>query len=83
MTEREQYTDGSGSKFTNFWPVYLFRSLVRHVREDVCDPSAAGSGCVPELCTQLAIIMVAKQLVDNAIELTTPLVLTHRGHCIL
>lgn len=45
-----------------------------HVTEDVCDPAAAGTGCVPELCIQLAIIMVGKQMVDNVIELTTPLV---------
>jgi len=53
----------------------MFRSIMRHIREDVCYPAAAGTGCVPELCTQLAIIMVGKQLIDNVIELTTPLVI--------
>lgn len=64
----------SPSRLSNVWPVTMFRTLVLHVKEDVCDPAAAGTGCVPELCTQLAIIMVGKQLVDNVIELTMPLV---------
>ncbi|XP_026815958.1 anoctamin-5-like [Rhopalosiphum maidis] len=74
VTGHGQHVDSS-SKFTHFWPISMFRSVIHHIREDVCDPAAAGTGCVPELCTQLAIIMVGKQLIDNVIELTTPLAL--------
>ncbi|VVC37510.1 Anoctamin,Anoctamin, dimerisation domain [Cinara cedri] len=65
-------TDGA-SKIWNFWPITLFRTVWLHIRDDVCQPAAAGTGCVPELCIQLAIIMVGKQIVDNVIELMTPL----------
>jgi len=74
VTGLGQHVDSS-SRFTHFWPISMFRSVIHHIREDVCDPAAAGTGCVPELCTQLAIIMVGKQLIDNVIELTTPLVI--------
>eukprot|EP00102_Acyrthosiphon_pisum_P020071 XP_016657281.1 PREDICTED: anoctamin-2-like [Acyrthosiphon pisum] len=74
VTGHEQHADSS-SRFTHFWPISMFRSVMHHIREDVCDPAAAGTGCVPELCTQLAIIMVGKQLIDNVIELMTPLAL--------
>lgn len=73
MTEHRQQAD-KASGLWRFWPISWFRALIIDIREDVCDPAAAGTGCVPELCTQLAIIMVGKQLIDNVIELTTPLV---------
>ncbi|XP_025191123.1 anoctamin-5-like [Melanaphis sacchari] len=74
VTEDRQHVDSS-SRFMHFWPISMFWNVIHDIREDVCDPAAAGTGCVPELCTQLAIIMVGKQLIDNAIELTTPLTL--------
>lgn len=76
MTNARAQRTGGTSRILNVWPVTLFRTVWLHVREDVCQPAAAGTGCVPELCIQLAIIMVGKQLVDNAIELMTPSVYT-------
>lgn len=38
------------------------------VKGDVCDPA----GCLSELCIQLAIIMVGKQVVNNCLELLNP-----------
>ncbi|XP_050438605.1 anoctamin-2-like isoform X2 [Adelges cooleyi] len=72
VTSRQRHVENA-TVFSNFWPIAAFQKLIHHVREDVCDPAAAGTGCVPELCIQLAIIMIGKQMVDNFIELSMPL----------
>lgn len=38
------------------------------LKGDVCDPA----GCLSELCIQLAIIMVGKQMFNNFLELAYP-----------
>lgn len=38
------------------------------VKGDVCDPA----GCLSELCIQLAIIMIGKQVFNNFLELFNP-----------
>jgi anoctamin-4 len=38
------------------------------VKGDICDPA----GCLSELCIQLAIIMVGKQVFNNFLELFNP-----------
>lgn len=38
------------------------------VKGDICDPA----GCLSELCIQLAIIMVGKQVFNNFVELFNP-----------
>ncbi|KAJ8931753.1 hypothetical protein NQ314_015285 [Rhamnusium bicolor] len=38
------------------------------VKGDVCDPA----GCLSELCIQLSIIMIGKQIFNNFVELFNP-----------
>ncbi|XP_050531471.1 anoctamin-7-like [Daktulosphaira vitifoliae] len=71
-TNRNRHSETTVT-FSSFWPITILQKLIHHVREDVCDPAAAGTGCVPELCIQLAIIMIGKQIIDNIIELSMPL----------
>ncbi|KAB0791795.1 hypothetical protein PPYR_03595 [Photinus pyralis] len=44
------------------------RSIFLRVKNDVCDPA----GCLSELCIQLAIIMIGKQIFNNFMELLNP-----------
>ncbi|XP_015836241.1 anoctamin-4 isoform X2 [Tribolium castaneum] len=43
-------------------------SIFSRVKGDICDPA----GCLSELCIQLAIIMVGKQVFNNFVELFNP-----------
>ena len=43
-------------------------TIFSRVKGDICDPA----GCLSELCIQLAIIMVGKQIVNNILELFNP-----------
>ena len=38
------------------------------IKNDVCDPA----GCLSELCIQLAIIMIGKQVFNNFLEILSP-----------
>ena len=44
------------------------KNLMKRTQADVCDPA----GCLFELCIQLAIIMVGKQVLSNFIEILLP-----------
>ncbi|KAF2357771.1 Anoctamin [Trinorchestia longiramus] len=43
-------------------------SLLNRLRYDMCDPT----GCLPELCIQLSVIMIGKQIFNNFIEIGWP-----------
>ena len=43
-------------------------NMMKRTQADVCDPA----GCLFELCIQLAIIMVGKQILSNFIEILLP-----------
>lgn len=44
------------------------QSEFNRIKNDVCDPA----GCLSELCIQLAIIMIGKQLFNNFLEILSP-----------
>jgi anoctamin-4 len=46
----------------------IHQSIFSRVKGDICDPA----GCLSELCIQLAIIMVGKQVFNNFLELFNP-----------
>lgn len=46
------------------------KSVILRVKGDVCDPA----GCLSELCIQLAIIMIGKQILNNCVELFNPFI---------
>ncbi|KAK9876029.1 hypothetical protein WA026_011144 [Henosepilachna vigintioctopunctata] len=48
--------------------IVVRKSEFLRVKGDVCDPA----GCLSELCIQLAIIMIGKQIVNNFVELFNP-----------
>lgn len=43
-------------------------TIFRRLQYDMCDPT----GCLPELCIQLVVIMVGKQMLNNFIEIAWP-----------
>lgn len=49
------------------------RSDFYRLKGDICDPA----GCLSELCIQLAIIMVGKQVWNNFMEYLFPYVILH------
>lgn len=64
--------------FQQIWPQGRFfdypgdtitrKSEFFRVKGDICDPA----GCLSELCIQLAIIMIGKQMLNNFVEIFNP-----------